>query len=596
MDSLKPIERLPDEVLYRILQLVVHEDYCLGPRASSPWASPEVPNFCLVQKRFKRAYDLRSPPPILRLSNEILENIFENLVQNSGKLIPIDHRASLSVESFQSMPPQTVEDTNITMNLSCTHRRFRDILHGRQFARIAIRFSQDGFDRLNWLLNRPHLVPHVKKFSYMIPVFYFQGMDHLQNLLEETQTTTVDIQRQLDQRRLDTNARLNDRSMKQLRAKLDRSQKDESTIFRVLSRAREQRTIIHNQLDIQTLLRAFRTFVNLQQIRLMRVQDIVDIGWASFLRNRRWDAFQRNTNMTDPILSVDLDPLEWTVACEHSARTLGYAFLQSNSPATRFSSRFVNPRMPFLLNRHSQATISSLANRLTCLEIQVQEPTDDKLHQLSTLFETLFTNANKIQGLHVGFPTHRPLSHVPLEAVFHNVCWENLRYVGFGAWHLESDEIINLLRRHRTTLRSVRLRSVKLKEGSSWLDIVRMVRLELKDLKWVSFRGVGYVTPTVEVNNNVGGFVPQEIPDDDEDSSDDESEYEEDTAIGDRTLSHHSSSAVLNTPVRDDMGCACGNGYGFDDLKDVGRDILKHHWKYWELWAVKRCAVHDPHM
>jgi hypothetical protein len=197
MDSLKPIERLPDEVLYRILQLVVHEDYLLGPRASSPWASPEVPNFCLVQKRFKRAYDLRSPPPILRLSNEILENIFENLVQNSGKLIPIDHRASLSVESFQSMPPQTMEDTNITMNLvsyaldcrfskchlsdlwylqSCTHRRFRDILHGRQFARIAIRFSQDGFDRLNWLLNRPHLVPHVKKFSYMIPVFYFQGM------------------------------------------------------------------------------------------------------------------------------------------------------------------------------------------------------------------------------------------------------------------------------------------------------------------------------------------------------------------------------------------------------------------------------------
>lgn len=197
MDSLKPVEKLPDEVLYRILQLVVQEDYRLGPRSSSPWASPEVRNFCLVQKRFKRAYDLRAPPPILRLSNEILENILENLVQNSGKLIPIDHRASLSVESFQSMPPQTVEDTNITMNLvsysllifslryrlsdmrllqSCTHRRFRDILHGRQFARIAIRFSQDGFDRLNWLLSRPHLVPHVKKFSYMIPVFYFQGI------------------------------------------------------------------------------------------------------------------------------------------------------------------------------------------------------------------------------------------------------------------------------------------------------------------------------------------------------------------------------------------------------------------------------------
>lgn len=30
------------------------------------------------------------------------------------------------------------------------------------------------------------------------------------------------------------------------------------------------------------------------------------------------------------------------------------------------------------------------------------------------------------------------------------------------------------------------------------------------------------------------------------------------------------------------------------DLGEQGSEVvLKQHWKFWELWAVKRCAVHD---
>lgn len=459
---------------------------------------------------------------------------------------------------------------------------------------------------------------------------------------------TTDLERLVNLKQTSSNARQVDRSrpsLKQLRVKLDRSRKDEITIFRVLSRAREQAAIINNRIDVQSLLDAFKLFDHLQQIRLMRVQDKVDIDWASFLRERRWIAFSQNNNnnnnnTTDPILSLDLDPLEWTAACEHSARALGYAFLESNSPATRFSSRFVNPRIPLLLNPHSHNTISTLANRLTCLEIQIQEPSDNKMHQLSSLFNTFFTSAQQIQGLHVGFPSNRPLMHVPLEAVFHNVTWENLRYVGFGAWHLEGEEIIALLRRHKYTLRSVRLRSVKLKEGSSWVDVVRMLRTELRELKWVSLRGIGYVCgggvggtnvvggmgmgigiagPNQMGNPIVGGNVDVDMDDDSEES--DEGLDFEDTAIGDRTLSHHSSSAHLDVSSRDGMletgrekdgngiiegrtpdrasgggvSCECENGFGMADLGDEGNEgvVLKQHWKFWELWAVKRCALHD---
>ncbi|KAF7856061.1 hypothetical protein EAF04_010016 [Stromatinia cepivora] len=656
MEGLKSIERLPDEILYRILLQLLYQDFDLRPPSWNPWTqSPHVLNFCLTQRRFYRAYSLKSQTPeskltpIFKLSNEILENILEYLVHNSGKLIPIDHRASLSVESFQSMPPQSLEDTNITTTLSRTCKKFYSLLLGRQFARVSIRCSDAGFNRLRFLVEeRPHLAKHVKKFSYMIPVFYHRGLSQLQILFDETHAATLDLERQVNLKRTTSNTRQVDRSrpsLKQLRIKLDRSRKDEVTIFRVLSRAREQATIINNKIDVQSLLHAFQLFDHLQQIRLMRVQDKVDIDWASFLRERRWIAFSQNNNnnnnISDPILSLDLDPLEWTVACEHSARALGYAFLESKSPATRFSSRFVNPRIPLLLNPHSHHTISTLANRLTCLEIQIQEPSDDKMHQLSSLFNTFFTSAHQIQGLHVGFPSNRPLTHVPLEAVFHHVTWNNLRYVGFGAWHLESEEIIRLLRRHKYTLRSVRLRSVKLKEGSSWIEVVRMLRRELRELKWVSLRGIGYVNGGGNGNGNgngnggvgigfgganqignpnVGNTVDM---DDDSDESDEELDFE-DTAIGDRTLSHHSSSVhlpsssfsssnkgnTIDTKRESDqtktrsieartaagaVTCECGNGFAMPDLGHEGSEgvVLKHHWKFWELWAVKRCAVHD---
>lgn len=499
-----------------------------------------------------------------------------------------------------------------------------------------------------------------------------KGLNQLQSLFDETHAATVELEKQVNQKQASNHTRQVDRSqpsLKQLRTKLDRNRKDETTISRVLSRAREQATIINNRIDVQSLLHAFRLFDHLQQIRLMRVQDKVDIDWSSFLRERRWIAFsQNNNNNIDPILSLDLDPLEWTAACEHSARALGYAFLESQSPATRFSSRFVNPRIPLLLNPHSHNTISTLANRLTCLEIQIQEPTDDKMYQLSSLFNTFFSSAHQIQGLHVGFPSNRPLTHVPLEAVFHNVTWVNLRYVGFGAWHLDSEEIIGLLRRHKYTLRSVRLRSVRLKEGSSWVDVVRMLRSELKELKWVSLRGVGYVgtgaggvgnTGTNVATNGggngnavgtgAGGFTqhadptmiisPIAVPADnlsvsigsDSEDSDQEIDFE-DTAIGDRTLSHHSSSIHLDAPSisssyksgmdiergrrgkgGDEGGgsaaagaegrgrgigspvCDCANGFGLQDLGDEGGEgvVLKRHWKFWEVWAVKRCAAHD---
>lgn len=72
-----------------------------------------------------------------------------------------------------------------------------------------------------------------------------------------------------------------------------------------------------------------------------------------------------------------------------------------------------------------------------------------------------------------------------------DVHWENLRYIGLGAWKLNASDIIGFVRRHRRSLKSIRLRGVLLNEGSRWIDILRVFRREL-NLTWVSLRRVGY--------------------------------------------------------------------------------------------------------
>ena len=134
-------------------------------------------------------------------------------------------------------------------------------------------------------------------------------------LLDGTQAAISDIEGQLQLRQLANSPHRVDRSRPsnhQLRTRLERYKNDEKCIVQTMARAKEQSMIIQEKSDLQSLVRALRAFTTLQQIRLMRVQDRVDIDWAIFLRSRN-----------DPALS-DFKPLEWTLAFEHAAKTLGF--------------------------------------------------------------------------------------------------------------------------------------------------------------------------------------------------------------------------------------------------------------------------------
>lgn len=76
------------------------------------------------------------------------------------------------------------------------------------------------------------------------------------------------------------------------------------------------------------------------------------------------------------------------------------------------------------LNPFPPPSLSILAARLTCLTLVFDDghDLDERIQELSPLFKEVFTAAENMQAIHVGFPRHRPFAQ-PLEDVFHHVTW-----------------------------------------------------------------------------------------------------------------------------------------------------------------------------
>ena len=112
---------------------------------------------------------------ILKLSNELLRDILDQIEVDPDRSVSIDRRAYLSVESFRLPSPPLPSRAQDIGNFRLVCRRFAELGIPHQFTRIATRFSCAGFQRLDNICSHSHLAKHTKKFSYLIPFFYVEG-------------------------------------------------------------------------------------------------------------------------------------------------------------------------------------------------------------------------------------------------------------------------------------------------------------------------------------------------------------------------------------------------------------------------------------
>ncbi|KAL9129603.1 MAG: hypothetical protein Q9217_001991 [Psora testacea] len=266
--------------------------------------------------------------------------------------------------------------------------------------------------------------------------------------------------------------------------------------------------------------------------------------------------------------------------------------------------------------------LSLLASRLTCLELHFDGGPElaERMVELSGLARTVLLAAKNLQAIHIGFPSRNPLD-LRLETIFHNIRWEGLRAFGIQAWRLDSQDIIKIVRRHKTTLRGLRLRDVQLKRGSIWKDVLSVMRAEIDQLEWVSLRRIDYSdhfdqlwANTMEVPDEppFGASDSNEEADDGDDDDDDDFSSQnlsdQESIVGDQAedSDEESTADTDHGPDADDIAispdtpitlpfCTCSRSSDLtsaDGLGDNGMSVTYQQRKMWEKWVAGRCPEH----
>lgn len=529
---------------------------------------------------------------ILQLSNEILKDILDNIDSDFQRSIPVDRREYLSVESFRPPSPPLPSQAQDIGNFRLSCRRFGELAIPYQFTRVTLRFSSRGFRRLHDICSHDHLAKHTKKFSYMVPLFY-----------GESRFIVSDCRRGTDS--LKGRVHVGD-LVRSARGSLDAYASEYfhiSDAAELRGKEQDQAKILRSKEDIRVLRKAMSAFTTLQHVQVLRLENEADRRLINYTISRQYA-------LPPGQFPVDL---RWSPACYHATRTLVEALISARSSFSRFSGPMMNPQSMFKIQKKLPQTVTTLASGLTCLELHFEEGRDlsSRIVELSPLFNNVFSSARNLQAVHIGFPSRTPLD-LGLEDVFHNVKWDKLRAFGIQAWHLEADEIIDIVRRHYKTLRGLRLRDVLLKEGSVWRDVLTVLRTEMEQLDWVSLRRIDYSDHYDEVANG-SMEVPDEPPgsasdSDDEDEFpnhlndldlDDESDGEDSDMNSNADTDHgpDANEFALSPDTPTSMPfCTCSrSAYPInpDDLGDNGRSVTYQQRKVWEKWVCGRCAEHS---
>jgi hypothetical protein len=369
----------------------------------------------------------------------------------------------------------------------------------------------------------------------------------------------------------------------------------EGDFVRLQEKADEQRRIVASREDVRILKKAMAAFGSLQHVQILRLQDELD----RLLLDLLTDSDENLTRIVD---------LQWGPACTHAMGTLAQALAAAHSPLSRFSAPMLSAQSAVALQHQLPPNFHVLAAKLTCLELHFEDGPElaHNIHHLSWTFKNVFDAARNIQAVHVGFPSRKPMD-LELEQIFNHVHWEKLRAFGVQAWRLESEEIIALARRHKRTLRGLRLRDVQLRDGSMWKDVLKMLREEMEQLEWVSLRRIDYAHHFDELWAN-SIEIPDHHPGSGSESDDDFQSHlsfededfdggsEDDSETGSVNTDEgpEANELALSSPVTPPSlpFCTCSNGACAEDLSDNGRMVSYHQRKAWEKWVIGRCPEH----
>ncbi|KAE8352621.1 F-box domain protein [Aspergillus coremiiformis] len=380
------------------------------------------------------------PRHIDDLADELISDILSFLLGSelsSNNTSPTNSHSSSEVPNRSSISVHGERSDLDRFRLVC--KRFMRIATPWKFPRFVLRFSRDGFRRLEDLLDM-QLACHVRSFTYMVRPFYQgNGWSHVLN--------TMDAQN--------------------------------LTISRVHKcRRGDQESIITANHDTNLLRRAISAFSSLRQIKLLRLQDGADEQLSDYIREQSLEE------------TVDLD---WEPACTRAVTSLSISLLESKCSSVRFVGPQISPESAVRLLQTPSVTLSALGPRFTSLDITFHSSNDmtRSIKSVSTVFRDFFLSAKNLTSIRLGFRAKVPLD-LSLELIFHRLQWKSLRTLSIQGWRLHSQEIISLVRRHRRQLREIGLASIYLRDGGRWRDILSVLHEEMDQVEHIYLQDIDY--------------------------------------------------------------------------------------------------------
>jgi hypothetical protein len=376
------------------------------------------------------------------------------------------------------------------------------------------------------------------------------------------------------------------------------------------ARNEHQQALLHSRDDVRSLTNAFTTFTALQHVQLNPVLDTAMVHLLNFLESRE----TRGEGLGHMV------QLKWEPACRHGLYSLGQALAGSRSKCNKISIPAMDQESALSLCSGPVPPLSTFAHNLTSLILQFVTADVERLSQLAPYFQRFLSRTVNLEAIHIGFPMAQPLD-VRLEDVFHDIKWPKLRALGIQAWRLKPEEIIDIARRHRKSLRGLRLREVLLKEGQ-WSDVLQMLRSEMQVLDWVSLRRIDYASHFENLQAGQGFEIGDEDDEPDhqafgmmnidasssdgdgdeegEDQADDEvvavtgvdAESGDDSTASNEGSDHNPIADQLDLPLSSDAAAArpleqsstSATELGDNGIAVAGRQTTKA----WEAWVTAR--------
>ncbi|OJJ44570.1 hypothetical protein ASPZODRAFT_71159 [Penicilliopsis zonata CBS 506.65] len=335
-------------------------------------------------------------------------------------------------------------------------KRFMRIATPRKFSRFVLRFSKEGFQRLEDLL-RMDRACHVKYFTYMVRPFY-QGSG-----------TSPPVQYSGEKKN-------HFQGWTAILAQIGTHSPSVSQIH--THRLFTQQLVTDGGCDLILLRRAMEAFSSLRQIKLLRLQDQADEQLLGLIKERSLNSVAH---------------LSWEPACSRAIANLGVALLESNCCAVKFVGPQISPDTGSRMLQVPSTTLSALGQRLTSLDVNFYSSADmtSSIVRLSAAFRHFFLAATSLTDLHLGFSGRSPLD-LKLEQVLHGAHWKRLRAFSLQGWRLGAGEIVGMARRHRRQLQDLRLSHIYLREGGRWSDILLVLHDEMERLERLDLREIDY--------------------------------------------------------------------------------------------------------